>query len=765
MAAWDDSPIIVPAAARPKATAGIWNEDGADADHAVHQPQPGIASSTPVQNAWEAAPIITPAAQMGGGASSPAGAQDRPWYEKAFSDTEQDVGAGTAALRSAGDGITFGLQDEILAGLDAAAQPLFSIPENGSSADSWRERYDENVANQRAQLKTGQEQHPYASVAGSIAGGVVPALATGGASMAGQTVGRAFTQGAGIGAVYGGLYGAGSAEGDLGQRVPGALQGAALGAVVGGALPAVIGGVRGAANAITSPEMRAQAQLNKALDRDNLTPEQFRQQYDELATQQPGSAIPADAGGENVRGLVERLANSPGQARTTVTDTLTNRQAAQGERLTNTVKSLSGVSRSADAAIDQTMAQRSAEAAPLYAAAHAEEVPWSPQLQGLMGRPAMQTAYRDAQRRAANQGRTFDGQFMEVGADGVVTPRSVPKTKDLDVIKQNLDGQIESLLGSGARSEARDIIGIRNELVGIMDASAPTYAKARAVFAGHSQYMEGIERGADILERKVTPERWASEFARLNPSEQEAVRIGAVSSIISKIGNDAAAMPDVTKYLRSPNGRAKVAAMLPDDASRAIWENSLKHEISVSKLSGRALGNSATARRQAEMDEANGVIGDLVAAGFAGANPATGIMHTLLRSLPRAVGSKINERSNRILAKALTSADGLSALKGVQPRTLVGGVVPAVGGVAAGQYAGSAAAARGAPARNRAARQQREEQAATSGFYPTVMAANAALREASIREGYEAYRPEGSKVWAVRPKREAVELPATIVRP
>jgi hypothetical protein len=772
MAAWDNDPIIRPASTQPQATAGSWNDDGAE----VTQSAPAsVATKGPAP--WSNDPIITPADQRNQNqqiqpTQTPTPQKpDKSWYSNPFSDTKDQVGAGTAAIRGVGNGITLGFQDEILAGLDAAVQPLIPIPENGSSAETWRQRFDENVANQRAQLKTGQDQHPYVSTAGDLAGGVGLALATGGTSLgastaaaaARQTTGRAIATGAATGAAYGGAYGFGSAEGGVGDRIPGALQGAALGGIVGGVVPAAIGSVKAVSNAITSPEVRAQAQLGRALERDNLTPEQFRAQYDELAAQQPGSAIPADAGGENVRGLVERLATAPGQARTTITDTLTGRQSAQGDRIADNARSLSGVNRSADAAIDDTIARRAQESAPLYAAAHAEEVPWTPQLQALMKRPAMQAAYRDAERRAANQGRAFDGQFMDIAADGSVTPRAVPRTGDLDVIKQNLDGQIEGLLGSGAKSEARDIIGIRNELLGIMDASAPTYAKARAVFAGHSQYRDAIDHGSNIFKMNISPERWASDFARLNPSEQEAARIGAVSTIISRIGNDSAGMPDITKYLRSPNGRAKVAAILPDDAARAAWENALNHEIGVSKLTGRALGNSATARRQAELDEANGVIGDLVAAGFSGASPAAGLMHTLMRAIPRKIGAKINERSNRLLANALTSKDGLDALNGVLPRAVIGREAPAIAGVAAGQYGSAAAERRNVPAQRIAARQRQAIQAATSGYYQTMGAANTALFDAGIRDRYEAYKVPGSGAWAVRQK--AVELPATVVTP
>lgn len=168
------------------------------------------------------------------------------------------VGALEAGLRGVGDGITLGFQDEVLAGLDAAVQPLLPISENGSSASTFRERYDENLANQRALLKAGQEQQPVASLAGGVIGGIAPALVTGGSSIAAtagaaarQSLAKTAGKSAAIGAAYGGAYGAGTAEGDLSERLPGAAEGALLGAGVGAAAPLAVAGISAAARKVT----------------------------------------------------------------------------------------------------------------------------------------------------------------------------------------------------------------------------------------------------------------------------------------------------------------------------------------------------------------------------------------------------------------------------------------------------------------------------------------------------------------------------------
>jgi hypothetical protein len=203
------------------------------------------------------------AAQPQAATSAPAtpapSSPEQPADGGVFSDSKGNVGAGTAAIRSAGDMLTFGHQDEILAGLDAAVQPLIPVPENGSAAPTWGQRYDENVANQRAQLKTGQEQHPVASAVGGVAGAILPAVATLGASLpesaalaAGKsTLGRTALKSAGIGAAQGAAYGFGSAEGDVVDRLPGAGEGALIGGAIGAVAPAAISGLGAVARKLT----------------------------------------------------------------------------------------------------------------------------------------------------------------------------------------------------------------------------------------------------------------------------------------------------------------------------------------------------------------------------------------------------------------------------------------------------------------------------------------------------------------------------------
>lgn len=493
-----------------------------------------------------------------------------------------------------------------------------------------------------------------------------------------------------VGGVYGGLYGTGSSDGDLGDRLDAGLHGAVLGTAVGAAVPAVLGGARAAYRAVTSADGSATKQIERAMSRDQVTPEQFGAQADDLQQRFPGVAMPVDAGGENLRGLLERVANTPGAGRTTVVPAILDRQTGQRERIGDALRDIAGTrtavpsasrelvpydpAAAADAlanagprrasayqAVQDAMQQRARAAQPLYEQAYREPVPYSFELESLLQTPAMQKAYRQAKGRAANQQRSFYGQFAKIGDDGSVQIQSVPSTGDLDIMKQSLDDQISALLRKGRNGEARDIQGIRSQLLGLMDSASPTYAQARRAWAGPSQYMDAIEGGRKMFSGNTSAEQLRAEFGALSPAEQEGYRIGAIDHILNKLDDVKGRAPDIANYLTSPAMRKKMDILLPDDQARAQWGSLLGFESEASALSRRALGNSATARRMAEMDD---VGGDAVGAlGKAATGQYLGLLFQALGKGAKAVRDTAHARSDNAIADALTQPGGYRALQ------------------------------------------------------------------------------------------------------
>lgn len=161
---------------------------------------------------------------------SPARLAEQAEIDKRVEQDLRDPGAFAALGLGFGQGATFGLADEAVAGLRAITSDR---------------TYDEEIRNTRGQFDNARFSRPVTTAAGEVVGAVLaPGLGSAGAVGRGATVGRKMIAGAAAGAASGGLYGFGTGEGGLGPRANSAAQGAALGAVVGGAIPAVGAGLR-----------------------------------------------------------------------------------------------------------------------------------------------------------------------------------------------------------------------------------------------------------------------------------------------------------------------------------------------------------------------------------------------------------------------------------------------------------------------------------------------------------------------------------------
>lgn len=602
------------------------------------------------------------------------------------------------AARSLASGVTFGYADEIAAKMN-------ELTGLGGS-------YDQNVAKERAR----DEAIPGAvAIPGQIAGAVgstVAAAPLAGAAMMtrlGQLAARlpqAFRFGM-LGALEGGVAGSGAAT--EGNRLEGAASGAAIGAPVGAAAPMVIRGASNLVNRVrgaVSPQANVAADLGRAIVRDADTPADLMARANNLSIDRPGVATLADAGGENVKGLVERVAQTPGAGRTQVVPALTGRQQAQVQRISTDLRALTGTNRTAVQAIEETMANRARSASPIYREIFTEfDVPIrSPEIDRLMSSDlvvsAMRRAVSSGKDRAVREGYgafnpsvrvTDDGQIIfQRGANGQPV---YPNLQFWDQVKRELDkvGSIAARTGdtetpANARGLARLL---RTELDTVTTnprTNQSRYREARDIWAGESAYLDAIEQGRSILARNVSSEEYISRFRGLSRAEQEADRIGAVSAIVARMGNDPARLGDMTKYLRSPEMRAKVSAIMPTPEATAAWQRRLEFEIGSSELTNRALGNSATARRLAERADAEDLVGDLVMDGLTGAPQS--IVRRVLGAGPRWLRDTMRSRADALLADTLTNPQANANLPNILQRAVTSGRPPSAVTNASGTAAG-----------------------------------------------------------------------------
>lgn len=547
------------------------------------------------------------------------------------------------AVRSVASGITFGFADELAAKMD-------ELTGRGGT-------YQQNVAKERAR----DAQIPTAiKIPGEIAGAVGGTVAA--APIAAGTAAAALPARVlqtlkglpemlkyfGLGTIEGAIGGAGGAT--EGERLSGAGTGAAIGGAVGAAAPSV---VRGASTVLqnikgaVSPQSGAAADIGRAIVRDETTPAEMVSRFTTAQAERPGVATVADVGGENVKGLVERVAQTPGAGRTQVVPALTARQEQQADRLVTDLRTLTGTAKTANEAIENTVAQRATAAKPLYDDAFKFDATTSPEVMKAW-KEATATGYGEALTRSKDYRLLLQTEY------GIKNPADAPLMVQIDAWKRLADDAVASAK-IDAPNRARVIGKMRDGLIEVIDEANPAYKAARNAWAGPSKFLDEIEEGRGILSRSVSADEFAARFAKLSDVDKEANRIGAISAIISKIGNDTAKLPDITKYLRSPEMRAKIEALMPTAEAAAAWKNRLSFEVSSSELTGRALGNSATARRIAEKEDAKGIVADLVMDGLKSGPSAMGLLARVATAGPRWLRDTLRSRTDKELADILTN--------------------------------------------------------------------------------------------------------------
>lgn len=553
------------------------------------------------------------------------------------------------AVRSVANGLTFGYADE----LAAKGNELIG-----------RGDYASNIAQERAR----DEQIPAAiAIPGQIAGAVgstvlaAPVAVASGLARATAALPAVARFGA-LGAAEGALAGSGNAT--EGQRAQGAGTGAVIGGVIGSVAPAVVHNVARGSRAIRnalSPEANVSADLARAIVRDADDPASLMARANNASIDRQGIATLADVGGENVRGLVERVAQTPGAGRTQVVPALTQRQQGQAMRIANDLRSLTGTHKSAVETVNETMSARAAAARPLYKQAMAVDVAQDPRVvEAVMNETS--TGWGRAILNSTAVKRTLQTEYGVTG-----TPGPEHLMPIIDAWKKAADDIVGEAVRSGNANKARVISQMRDRVISVVDDANPDYKAARDAWAGPSQYLDSIERGRGILKTTESAEEFAARFRALPQAEQEGERIGAISSIIGKMGNDAAKLGDMTKFLRSPEVRAKIAAIMPTDEAAQAWARRLDFEVTSSELTGRALGNSATARRLAERQDAENLAGDLVMDALTGSPQS--FIRKVISAGPKWLRDTMRSRADALLADMLTNPARIDDLPDVLRRT------------------------------------------------------------------------------------------------
>jgi hypothetical protein len=549
------------------------------------------------------------------------------------------------ALRSVGQGLTFGTLDEIEAALRTGS---ISGPEYEKQRNLLREQ----------QKQFGMDM-PIVKTTAEIGGSLIAPLgiAKQVAKLApatqslitGQTVPGQIARGTAIGTITGAASGYGFAEKDEGSET---AMGGAFGGVLGGSVPIVVKGagtlIKNVLNSvgIGDQEAAASKMLANYLKKDNLSPTEAQQALDELRRIGVPNPVIADLG-KSLNDLAYSAYVVQSKAKGSTKEFLENRLIDQPNDMVKGLVEKAGLAKNVNGFeyLEALAANQSRLASQAYPEAYSKAIDAVP-FRKFVDRDVFVKAYQEAVKRADVYGKTLP----ELSA--IRNAQSVP-TDILHQIKIGLDRVIDAetdTITKKVSGYGRDVTNVKNEFNDLIKSLNPEYKKANAEFADSERIRKAFNMGEEY--QTLNPAEAASKIKKMTSDEKEAFRLGVMADVNQRLGEYKSG--DFTKQIfKSENQKLLLRNAFPDQASYTEFSQYVKGLNRQAETKQRVLAGSRTDENQAVREQAN-LLGSLAQAS------ATGDLVSLLRAggsamLSRAKG--ISSESSEALQKRLFSVD------------------------------------------------------------------------------------------------------------
>jgi len=368
-----------------------------------------------------------------------------------------------------------------------------------------------------------QQAHPIATGAGNIGG----AMAATAPLVIGAPVGTGLLGLAGRGAVSGAAMGAVSPVSPDSQNYGSdKLRQMGVGALLGAATPALVSGAVGAGR-------YAGNVIGSALQPFTNSGQQAIAENILARAAQGGPSVPnlsqLVAGSSPT--LAEATAN-PGIAtlQRTIRDISPNPFIAQEQQ--NAAARLGALERITGTADDLVAARagRDTSAVQDYLSTHVGIPTSSTEYSALKQTPAFQSAFKQAQTMAKNAGSpsietTVQNQANANMGGALGSPQTYVSGTGLHWIKQALDDQINSAAQAGEKSKASNLLGVKDQLLSLMDREIPGYAEARGSYAAASRPIDAMQylQGMNLTDAQgnITLSKVQNALANIQKSQQK----------------------------------------------------------------------------------------------------------------------------------------------------------------------------------------------------------------------------------------------------
>jgi hypothetical protein len=560
-------------------------------------------------------------------------------------------------VRSVGQGLTFGLLDELEAAVRTGS---ISGPEYERQRNLLREQ-QKQFGQDSPIIKTGLEIGGSLLAPLGIAKQVGRLAPEAQALVTGTTLTGQAGRGAAIGAGTGAASGYGFAEKDAGS---GAVVGGIFGGLLGGSVPIVVDKagtlIKNVLNSagIGDQQTAASKMLANAFQKDNLTPTEVKQALDEMRRIGVPNPVIADLG-KSLNDLAYSAYVVQSKAKGGTESFLVNRMIDQPNDIVQGLVTKAGLAKNVNGFeyLEALTANQSRLASQSYPDAYSRAINAVPFRQ-YVDRPVFQKAYEEAVKRAGVYGNTLPP------LTAIRNAQFVP-TDILHQIKIGLDRVVDAetdSLTNKVSGYGRDVVKVKNEFNDLIKSLNPEYAKANAEFADAERIKNAFKMGQDY--QKLDPKEALANIRKLNPDEKEAFRLGVMADVNNRLGNFKGG--DFTKQIfKSDNQKSLLRNAFTDklDENGQIIKSAqdsynefsqyVKGLGQQSATKQRVLGGSRTDENRAVRDESN-MLGSLAQA------TASGDPLSMLRAGGQALLSRargISSETSEALQRRLFSVD------------------------------------------------------------------------------------------------------------
>lgn len=549
------------------------------------------------------------------------------------------------ALRSIGQGLTFGTLDEIEAAVRTGS---ISGPEYERQRNLLREQqkqFGQDMPITKTGLEIGGSLIAPFGAARQI-GRLAPSTQ---ATIIGQTVPGQVARGTAVASATGAASGYGFAEKDAGTE---AVVGGIFGGLLGGTAPIVVDKagslIKNVLNSagIGDQQTAASKMLASYLKKDNLTPTEAQQALDELRKIGVPNPVIADLG-KSLNDLAYSAYVVQSKAKGGTESFLVNRMIDQPNDIVKGLVEKAGLAKNVNGFeyLEALTANQSRLASQAYPDAYSKAIDAVP-FRKYVDRPVFQKAYEEAVKRAGVYGNKLPDLSAIRNAQAVPTDILHQIKIGLDRV---IDAETDSLTGK-VSGYGRDVTKVKTEFNDLIKSLNPEYAKANAQFADAERIKNAFKMGEDY--QKLDPKEAASKIKKLNADEKEAFRLGVMADVNNRLGNFKGG--DFTKQIfKSENQKLLLRNAFPDQASYAEFSQYVKSLGQQSATKQRVLGGSRTDENRAVRDESN-LLGSLAQA------TATGDPLSMLRAGGQALLSRargISSESSEALQKRMFAVD------------------------------------------------------------------------------------------------------------